>query len=758
MLIFRLPTVTAIAIATGWLLTDVSTAATPRAGTFCLREVAERGGTPRERSIPGQAIQAFVYEGQPRSVRVTAQQIAVDYGPSGVLFDRGTGAVTGRFTVVEGWPSVRPAGFAEPARRAMDAHLVGPGVLNPWFMPSSSPPGTPGPGLDPDSSRTPIPATVAEVMFDSVRWRAIQPAGFLQKVERARPGGAVAWSDILRQLNAVSYVEVGLVPGEPPRRFTTEDGLASNIVTHFAVHDGSLWAACVDIYDPQARAWKQGGLCRYDKARGRWQQIERIDGRQVRWVTLLQTIGDELWVGFREGEDVAGDEVVYGMGLYPGTYRPKATALVLARLASGPWASFARQPRPEDADARFVSDGRQAIVPPTEHPVTLARVADKVVLFSRVQARAMGNWDVELAGHVSLLDLSAKSWQLFDPVQDLDADELKTMEVDRGEVLISSNRGVHRFDGRTNTWRFLDPHCPLRNSVFHTAAAVGEELWVGYAKHSFGIWGEQGISRFDERTSQWRYLPPTELGTASPVRRIAALANGEVWVLFGERPWLGAAMPWEFYRRESIARPAGLGRWAGGKWEFPIAGPSAGNPAHSYFGQTEDLAAIGNRLVYATAAGVFAGPPPWKQVANGQIYCVRPAKGQQAIEILRRHPGSAEQEPSKSQHGFLGLHDDRVQFQDLPNDPADPMDFYRESGGASLVASYPSAGTSWVRVPLGDQGEWLVGDFGAMNRPHGDQHGVLATATAVWVFSEGEIVRFDRRQLSELARSMAPQR
>ena len=67
----------------------------------------------------------------------------------------------------------------------------------------------------------------------------------------------------------------------------------------------------------------------FDTEKGRWQRVDRIDGRKVRWVTLLQAVGDSLWVGFREGEGVADDKIVYGMGLYPGHYRPVATAVVL---------------------------------------------------------------------------------------------------------------------------------------------------------------------------------------------------------------------------------------------------------------------------------------------------------------------------------------------------------------------------------------------------------------------------------------------
>jgi hypothetical protein len=33
---------------------------------------------------------------------------------------------------------------------------------------------------------------------------------------------------------------------------------------------------------------------------------------------------------------------------------------------------------------------------------------------------------------------------------------------------------------------------------------------------------------------------------------LTALPNGEVWVLFGARPSLGAAVPWDFYRFASL--------------------------------------------------------------------------------------------------------------------------------------------------------------------------------------------------------------
>ena len=61
--------------------------------------------------VPSEGLHAFVYEGQPRSVRINAKTIGVDYGVSGVLFDRATEEVAKRFTAIEGWPDKRTEDF-----------------------------------------------------------------------------------------------------------------------------------------------------------------------------------------------------------------------------------------------------------------------------------------------------------------------------------------------------------------------------------------------------------------------------------------------------------------------------------------------------------------------------------------------------------------------------------------------------------------------------------------------------------------------
>ena len=700
-----------------------------------LQRLTSRGVDPAAWRIPRDAMRVFVYEGGPRGAAVTDEYIAVDYQRSGVLFDRNSGGFVRRFTVADGWPTRRHAAFGpfvEPWRKP---RMIGPGIVDvrrSW-----------SPGRE---KQTHPPEVAVTAQFDGRTWRALQPADFLQSVERAtsRPW-QLSWSGILDRLNEASCLEADPGGGAAPKRFTTADGLASNIVTHLVAHGDCLWAACVDIYDSEAKQWGPGGLCRYDRETGRWQQIKQIGGRPVRWVTLLEVAGDELWVGFREGEGVAGEQVVFGMGLYPGIYRPKSTAIVLARWAGGQWTSFRRRPLPE-ASPRGASPPKQP-APPTEYPVRLARVGDKLVLFSRADAHQLsGNWNVPLAGYVSLLDLKTNNWRLFDLEKELGADELMEMVAERGEVLVTSNRGVHRFDARNDAWRLLDPNSPLRNPVFHTAAVVGNELWIGYGRQSFGVFGEQGISRFDERTGRWSYMSPAELGTASPVRRIVTLANGQVWVLFGGRPYMSAAMQYDYYVRERMPRPTGLGRFADGKWEFPAVAMPESKERQQFFGPTDDLAAVGDKLVCSSGSNVYVGPGPWRKIADGPIVGIAPAEDGKAVEIIRRSAGADGGPDQAFQRGVYHAEDTSVAWRPFQFDN-NSVEQYHYVMGNSLIEPWRSDQARAFRPAGPNDDTWVVTQTG------GGYYGssALVTPAAVWIFSHGEIVRLDRSILAKLA-------
>jgi hypothetical protein len=733
------------------LAASIVAADSPHEAGLELRKQTGGSVAPSGLAIPPAAVRVFVYEGDPRSARVTEKHIAVDYGPSGVLFDRATGEVARRVTAADRWPAVRPAGFAPklgPWHR--ESRLVGPGVLNP-FLPEFQE--KVGPGID-----APIlAATVVETSFDGRLWRAVQPYPFLRNINRPKTGWSVTWSDILRRLNEQSYVEAQLADGQPATRFTTADGLAGNIVTHLLACGDSLWAACVDIYDPETKQWGPGGLCRFDKSSHRWQRVDRVDGRPVRWVTAMAAIDGQLWIGFREGQGVAGDQVAFGMGLYPDFYRPKTTGIVVARLAEGRWTSYARGP--ESNLPHPFRGSEQKAEPSTEYPSTLARVGDKLLLFSQTNAQhASGNWVVALAGLVSIVDPQTGKWHLWDVARDVGADELYQMVAENGEVLVTSNRGVHRFDQRAEVWRFLDPKCPLKNPAFHSAAVVGGELWLGYAQQSWGVYGPQGISRYNVRTNRWSYMSPEELGTASPIRRIAALDNGQVWVLFGSPPYMGAAVPYNFYARENIKRPTGLGCFADGKWRFPVEGPAAGRgsaeqgfPFSRGAGGADDMLGLGKELVYSTATEVYAGPNPWRRVAEGQIVGIGPSEDRASAEIIRGSPEKVANGPTHCQRGRYTPGHTPVDFAAVKEPYFEP---YRYVSGESLIAPRKSAGDQWVRVALGD-GVWAAGEF---SDDKGNGHSVLESPDAIWIFAAGEIVRLDRKMLVDLIQNGTPLR
>ena len=259
------------------------------------REIRNKSLVPTGVAIPREAVQVFVYTGEPRSVSIAGEYIAVDYEQCGVLFDRKTGERARSFTVADGWPENRFDKF--PPRRSprAQARLLGPGVLKVWRPPSRPPPMLPGGPFSMTPRRRneqPSPqfdeAVSAE--FNGQIWRAFQPADFLRHVQtegyKDRKGPYASWTGILTRLNERSYLEASVQGDDKPTRYTMSDGLASNIVTKLVAADGTLWAVCADIYDPEKGQWGPGGLCRFDPKNSRWKRIERIDGRPVRWVTL----------------------------------------------------------------------------------------------------------------------------------------------------------------------------------------------------------------------------------------------------------------------------------------------------------------------------------------------------------------------------------------------------------------------------------------------------------------------------------------
>jgi hypothetical protein len=702
-----------------------------------LREIGKSGIGTVARPVPRSAVRVFAYEGAPREVKVTEAVIAVDYGRSGVSFDRSTGLPVRHLTVADGWPIVGRDAFGLLQREINRRdELIGPGVLY-----SSKP-------LFDDVAADPFPVAVS-ASFLGRTWQARQPRGFLEDVS-AGSRDAVSWTSILRRLNAACYVERGAAGDRPARRFTMANGLASNIVVQMAVASGTLWAACADIYDPQQRQWGAGGLCQFDPKTERWRRINAINGWPVRWVTLLQAVGDDLWVGLREGEGVAGDSIVFGMGIYPEHYRPNATALVLARLSGGRWTRFTRPLRPDPAPPYQAQAESGKPVPPTEAPRALAISEGRVLLFSTTSSsRLSGNWDRQLDGYLSALDPASGSWRLFDAAKDFDADELRDLVYERGEVLVTSNRGVHRWLPKPGGWRLLDPGSPLKNPAIKIAPAAND-LWVGYGKPSFGVVGEQGISRYLERDERWDDVPPARIGTACPTRAIAAISEQDVWVLFRSPRWMGSAVEYHFYPREIIPRPEGLAHYAGGRWEFPVKiegipepvrRAKTDIPAGIVWGhapnEVQSLVAVGRRVFVATGTDVFAGPGPWTKILSrgGKTRFESPIEG-----LLSSEDGKA---LLIVLHG-LELDPNSPRFHNLRYDLATGKvteETWNDKKDVKAKALHSWWLDSWVRVAAVNGADWAVGTL------EGGHHQVAETASAIWIAGPGELIRLDREQL-----------
>ena len=384
---------------------------------------------------------------------------------------------------------------------------------------------------------------------------------------------------------------------------------------------------------------------------------------------------------------------------------------------------------------------------PSEFPAKLTRQGNKVLLFTRLNAlQSSGNWNLTMKGQVSLLDLDSGKWRDYDVVKDLDADQLHKMVCDKGETLIASNRGLHRFDWKNDSWKLLDPRCDLKNSVFHAAAVAGDELWVGYGRQSFGQIGQQGISRYSETTSKWSYMSPADLKTASPVRRIVTLPNGQVWVIFGTRPWMGAASRWNYHARERIPRPVGLGRMANGKWEFPVKGSTKREEQPSPFGSVNELAIVGNKLLGVFDANLYVGPSPWRHLAGPDVLGLARAKDGKTTNILRMTRTESDSGERKYHLGVYSPENGKVAWKELAKH-IDYGDMSRFQLGDSLQGYDTRAGAQWVSMPVAGDTHWVLG-------PMGDHHkNIIETPTVIWMFSKGQIIRVDRKTVDKLAKN-----
>jgi hypothetical protein len=697
-----------------------------------------RSGDPTEItfSIPRDAVQVFVYEGEAESVEVDQDHVVVDYGLSCCRFDRKTGKLARRSTVADGWTEKPLDDGPLWPKEEPPTGLVGPGVV---------PPG----GTKKDEAAGEVVA--ASITFRGETWKAMQPRWDFS-ADGDRSQRFKTWTEILRSLNRRGYLKVGESTNPPARRYTIADGLASNIVSKFAVADGILWAVCVDMFDEEKGEWGPGGLCQYSPGRDRWTRVESIAGHPVRWVTLLETIGDELWVAFREGHGIDGEKIFYGMGIHLKEYRPNITAITLARLKHDRWYVYSRPPVAEKDRS------------PTERPVSVVRFGDNRFLYSHVNLWDVIGWQDYHEGFVSAVDLESGEWTTWDAGQNFRTRELTGLVSKNGEILVTSNRGVHQYVGSAGTWRFLDPAPALENPAFAAVQPVGNELWLAYGKRAWGRHGEQGIARFHEKTGRWTRMSQKELGTVCPVREMVLMPNEDLYVLF--HPYFPDALSICIYPYGGSEcdppRVGALGRYSDGNWEYPL--PLEGVPATTEtidregdsgreFRRSErlpikGLVRVGENLFLSTGMGVYMGPSPWREVFtipdswNVRVWPsppldIAPSDDGEAVIITFRNAETYHKNRTIKRARYVPG-ESEVHFENIVEQPVRG----KEEPPDDVTRKLEEFRKRWTRVPVKKDSEWVVGPFAVARR-------VVETPPAVWLICRGELIRLDRMALAE---------
>ena len=368
-----------------------------------------------------------------------------------------------------------------------------------------------------------------------------------------------------------------------------------------------------------------------------------------------------------------------------------------------------------------------------------------------------------------MLDLATGRWRVLGPQDGLDADELVQLVAEEGEELVTSTRGVHRWAARAGAFRFLDPKCDLRNPSLVSVTPVGDELWVGCTNQSFGVIGDQGISRYNERTDKWAYTSPDEIGTASPVRAIAALPSGDVWVCFEPRE-SSAAMEYPYYLREAAQkRPVGFAQFSHGRWRFPVplVDAASSQPATTRSSRgpgmmvawTRQMLVLGDKLFAADTDGVYVGPDPWRQILDGPVLTLELTPERDAVLMLRG-PGPTSVNTGGSEYTFergrYTVATGKVSLESVTltgagrllqvsvdsSQPEDTEHAWPEPPCDEASTCVCIRRTAWVTLRTTLSGRLALGPLAPTHRA------VIETPSAVWIASLGQLIRLDRAKLT----------
>lgn len=679
--------------------------------------VGELRSADKVLEVRRQDIKAFTCEDVPSGLRVKGDSIYAQYPQSGVEFSAATGKLVARHTVTDGWNGGWIAQYPIPPETG-EAYGIGPGLED-------------GRALDPAQ-----PGLMAACRVGEWEYTAWQPTGLARRYARGREEKPGTWTHVLQLCANKSYVQRQRPdkPGERPHRFGANDGLPSNLVRRLVAYDGKPWAALVDVYDSDMKQWGQGGLAWYDAASGRWQQVDTVDGHHVRFVTLLQVVGDELWIGFREGESMAGDSVGSGRGEYADEYRPVTSRIVLARLKEGQWASWSTPPLPSPRAA--YQDRSQADSSSLEVPRWLCRTGDDVLLVTTESLTGMGEVRNQHVRHVRLGG-KADRWPTFDALGSV-------RQIVAGDVatVASFDRGVFRWDSVGGQWRLCDPESPMGSRVIGCAVSSGDDVWIALRRsRHLTIPGTASLMCYNERSGQMKRFGPADLGTSMPA--VALLPQGDaLWVLFRGRLGMDQQETPRYLARQAEMPkhpPAreGVACYRDGKWTFGLGDdqlregviqPPGGLGGFRYY----DLVQLKGRLYVACGTGIYEWDDAgWRRILElsklDGVWREVKLIADDAKTQLRLHWQQPNQ--GETREGVYDVADGRWRWLAKSDWGAMWLAHDEYMTGSEGLASSMPAGVKWQFVTRESQ---------SVSMP------VLRTDHAFWAFTDSAILRIAR--------------